>query len=256
MLNKKNLEKYKTITGLNLGQIERDYLQHLTLMLSFRIFDEHLVFKGGTSLHKVYGLNRFSEDLDFNICKETNMMKAMKKISQNIALFGYENSIDILKNQQKVKTIRLKIKGPLFNGQEKTALYLRIEISEREKLTLEPTINEINPLYEDIPSYQVKVMNLREILAEKVRALMTRDAARDVFDINFLLKKNITPDLKLINMKLKYYKISFVFKKFEKSIEEKEQLWKKDLSKLVLNLPDFEKVKQAILSEFKKLRTQ
>ena len=46
-------------------QLERDYL--LTLLLSeiYRVFSTDLIFKGGTALKYFYGLNRFSEDLDF-----------------------------------------------------------------------------------------------------------------------------------------------------------------------------------------------
>lgn len=65
MLSRAELEKFMSVLGFNIWQVERDYLQHLFLMLLSRHAGNELVFKGGTSLQKVYGLNRFSIDIDF-----------------------------------------------------------------------------------------------------------------------------------------------------------------------------------------------
>ena len=47
-------------------QLERDYLLTLLLDEICSVFSNELVFKGGTALKYFYGLNRFSEDLDFS----------------------------------------------------------------------------------------------------------------------------------------------------------------------------------------------
>ncbi len=251
MLNRKDLENYRNITGLNLGQIERDYLQHLTLMLLYKIADRHLIFKGGTALQKVHGLQRFSEDLDFTLCEEFEIPKIMEKLCKDLKITGYDSSFEIKKDMKVGKTIRLKIKGPLYNGHENSVFYLILEISFRENVLLDSQTKEIKPVYKDITPYLVKVMDLREVFAEKVRAIMTREAARDVFDLNFLLDQNIKPDFELIKEKLKYYEEKFDKKKFEQSLENKEKLWKKDLTPLMLNVPDFKQVKIRIQKEFK-----
>jgi len=49
-------------------------------------------------------------------------------------------------------------------------------------------------------------MDWEEILSEKVRALITRVKGRDLFDIYYLLSKDIKIDLRLVNKKLEYYK--------------------------------------------------
>jgi predicted nucleotidyltransferase component of viral defense system len=67
MLKREDLEKFKSVTGLNIWQIERDYLQHLFLLFLSRYVKDELVFKGGTALQKAYALNRFSIDLDFTL---------------------------------------------------------------------------------------------------------------------------------------------------------------------------------------------
>ena len=70
MLSRKNLESMRSVLGYNLGQVESDYLQHILLLLLSRRAGNWLVFKGGTALQKAYGLNRFSDDLDFTSKKE------------------------------------------------------------------------------------------------------------------------------------------------------------------------------------------
>ncbi|EFD92374.1 MAG: hypothetical protein BJBARM5_0891 [Candidatus Parvarchaeum acidophilus ARMAN-5] len=50
---------------MDVRQLEKSYLQTLLLYELYARFEKSLVFKGGTALKFFYGLNRFSEDLDF-----------------------------------------------------------------------------------------------------------------------------------------------------------------------------------------------
>lgn len=66
------LEEIKNRTGFNLYIIEKDWwvVQTLRLVSQMEIA-KHLVFKGGTSLSKAWGLiDRFSEDIDLAIDRE------------------------------------------------------------------------------------------------------------------------------------------------------------------------------------------
>jgi len=67
MLFKEDLQKLTKISGFNLWQTEKDYLQHLFLLFLSKEAKREFVFKGGTALQKIYGLNRFSIDLDFTL---------------------------------------------------------------------------------------------------------------------------------------------------------------------------------------------
>ena len=68
MLNREELQD--TPIEFNLYQKEKDYLQHIILSRIYSRINSQLVFKGGTSLQKCMGLNRFSEDLDFTASKD------------------------------------------------------------------------------------------------------------------------------------------------------------------------------------------
>ena len=64
---------------------------------------------------------------------------------------------------------------------------MRLEFSLREEVLEEPEVVFHSPGYPDIVPFSISVMSLPEILAEKVRAVMTRNKARDVYDLWFLL---------------------------------------------------------------------
>ena len=96
------------------------------------------------------------------------------------------------------------------------------------------------------------LLSTQEILSEKVRAIMTREKARDVYDLYYLVAKNTEIDIKLIKEKLKFYNETWSLNKFIEKLENKEKIWKTELPQLILNVPDFKEVKKEIISYFKK----
>ncbi|MCD6403109.1 MAG: nucleotidyl transferase AbiEii/AbiGii toxin family protein [Candidatus Aenigmarchaeota archaeon] len=247
MISKEDLKKLTKLTGFDLWQTEKDYLQHVFLMFLSRETKNQLVFKGGTALQKVYGLNRFSVDLDFTSLSD-GAEETIKKISEDMTIFGLETNISTVKSSPVGKTFVLRIKGPLYDGTERSISTLRLEISLRKDLILEPEIKEVIPVYPDIRPYLLLVMRLEEILAEKVRAICWRSRSRDVYDLWFLLRRGVKCDLKLVNEKLKYYNLKFQKESFIQKIEETKKNWKSELERIVSFVPDFEKVKNEILA--------
>lgn len=240
MLTKTELKKFVSTLGFNIWQIEKDYLQHLFLLFLSRHTKDQLIFKGGTALQKVYGLNRFSIDLDFTLQKKLKN-KTMKRIIEDIKIFGFECEYEREKENLGI-TFKLKINGPLYDGTEKSKSTLRIEISKREKILLEPEVKEIVPIYPDLHPYTILIMQLNEILAEKIRAIIVRTKARDVYDLWFLLRKNVKMDENLINKKLEFYKKIFKRKRLISNIKTIGKVWKSELKPLVTFLPSFKLV--------------
>ena len=240
MISKTELAKYCAVRGLNLWQVEKDYLQYLALTFLSENGEANLIFKGGTALNKAYGLNRFSIDLDFTDTGNGSISPAMGKIARNINDFGYPTELKELKTIG--KTYVLKIKGPLYENSPVSVSSLRIEISQRETVLLEPNLKEILPVYQDLRPYIIKVMNEAEILAEKVRAIMTRNRPRDAFDLQFLIRRNVKFDTDLINKKLTYYEKKYDAKKFVEQLKKLQHAWEKELKSYVNNLPSFESV--------------
>jgi len=248
MLTKEELEKFKSLTGFNLGQIETDYLQHLFLLFLSKYIKDELIFKGGTALQKTYSLNRFSEDLDFTLVKEIDIGSIIKKITKDISNFGFEAEFNEFKSKTS-KNYRLRIKGPLYNETEKSIASLRIEISTRNDSLLKPEIKEIIPVYNDLQPYLLLVMEINEILSEKIRTIFQREKARDVYDIWFLLKREVKPDFKLINKKMKFFDLKFSKTQFSKKTNLVKKIWKEELKGYVNIIPNFKDVKKFIFSK-------
>ena len=77
-------------------------------------------------------------------------------------------------------------------------------------------------------------MALEEVAAEKVRAIMTRDKARDIFDLHYLVEKKLvvfSPEL--AQKKLAFYGIEFSGKEFLKKAAQKEKTYEKELKSMV-----------------------
>ncbi len=249
MIAKNELQNYCRIMGFNLGQVEKDYLQHLFLIFLSRKLSNELVFKGGTALQKVYGLNRFSIDLDFSQTAEIDFVELINTITKNITDFGYVSRFEEIKTLG--RTFKIRIHGPLYNNSQISASSLIIEISQRENILLEPQSRQITPIYNDLQPYSLLVMQESEILAEKVRAIIARNKPKDIFDLHFLIKKGIKFNTALVNKKLAYYKEKYSRKRFTEKIKEKEPIWNKELRNYMQTVPDFKIVVKEIIEAIK-----
>ena len=109
-----------------------------------------MVFKGGTYLWFFGGLDRFSEDLDF-----TQNGKISPNIpdivSRDLKLYGIENEMKIMKDDDLGLSFRIAALGPLHTS-DKDRCFVYVEISRRE-----PVILKQVPLKLDFPEYQLQV---------------------------------------------------------------------------------------------------
>ncbi len=281
----------------NNSLIEKDlYLQGLLIELSKSdYFAENFAFKGGTCLTKVYfGHYRFSEDLDFTWINQKifenksekqirkMLSKEINKITKLIEIIAEKLELEFkgiksdkhfveLGGSNKFTTLKLWYKSTTEN--RKT--FIKIQINFIEKLFYKLKKQEIKAIAEKhkkeleflYPKHakmatqntKLKVYDLKEIAAEKVRALLTRRGfkARDIIDLYFLSKKGITiKSVKKIAIKktmfmLKYLKYweNLKNKKFEEEFKagEEKQLIIKEISK------DFSKFAETNLKELNKL---
>lgn len=244
MISRTELEEYARRRGIkNIGHAEKDYFQNVILFIIYQHFGKELVFKGGTALSKCYGLNRFSEDLDFSSEKAIDF----SFIESGLKNFRIEYELE-RKSFERSESVILRIAGPLFTGSKNSRCKLILDVSFRETPVITPSVKTLGRFLEEIPNFDVYVMSLEEIFSEKVRAVLTRNKARDVYDLCFLASLDVTFNKKLTNEKLKYYNLSFDEKKFIKAVLDKKTIWTSELSGLVDKVPAFEDV----LKEIKK----
>lgn len=83
----------------------REILQQTALLgLARHHFFEHAAFYGGTALRILYGLDRFSEDLDFSLLKKNtafNFSPFLNGMHQELKAMGFELDVQVKKKMEK-----------------------------------------------------------------------------------------------------------------------------------------------------------
>ncbi len=249
MLNREELDRYGP-PGFHLAQKEKDYIQHWILsFLSQSGFGA--VFKGGTCLQKAFGLPRYSEDLDFTMNDEKK--PDFDALSAYLSSAGFSGIVTKENENEVSYSAKLRFRGPLYNGKTASEGSVTLEFSKREKTILDAKPVLIVPPYTDILPYQMRVMDKDELAAEKVRAIITRRSARDLYDLYFLLHQKAKLRKDTIENKLSYYQLKFNLKTFEYKIADLERIWNGEMSVLTRNTLDYGLVRDAVLLEIKRL---
>lgn len=159
---------------------EKDYFLALVMqIIAASPTGKTLIFKGGTALHHCYlDQHRFSEDLDFS-SKTPLPLEEVRKIFDNIDYLSIKK--DYL-SQATIKIEKLQYTGPLIQPNS-----LKIEIDFLQNVLLPPqTLAYHNAWGVD---FTVATMDIKEICAEKIRAMSDRARYRDFYDIYLLLEK-------------------------------------------------------------------
>lgn len=183
--------------------IFREYLQLVFLQKLYqKMAAQHIYFKGGTAIHLLYGASRFSEDLDFSVTLAPETFTAyiftvLKRMENEEGVTWKEK--DSLAGKQFLLT------GP--PGVLPHPTYITLDFSFREPV-YSPEHSIIQTPYPVIFTSFVYHLSAEEILAEKIRAVMTRRKGRDLYDLWYLLSKGVSARSDLIRRKMEYYQLS------------------------------------------------
>ena len=242
MITKELLLEIGRKSGLkNLEHIEKSYFQDLMLYNLYKKTNL-LVFKGGTALYKLYNLPRFSEDLDFSILREFDAENLIREVIKN-------NGTSSVKEVKRLKNSLLIKIG--FGGILTARNTIRIDINLKNPILEKVEIKNYIPPYIDINPFSMRVLNLKEAIAEKVHSLLSREKARDLYDLFFLLRF-VEIDKKLISKKLSFFNMNFSYNQLKSKINSLKLVWEKELKPFVLSdLPDFKTTKIFVLKKLK-----
>ena len=244
--------------------IEKDLILHQILfdLSKNGFFSENFIFKGGTCLIKHYlGYYRFSEDIDFTWKDQTvfegksqkEIRRYLSKIIDDIGeLFeeisakrGFEFRCEKhnkkfveLGGGNKFCTFKIWYRSEVLNRES----FMKVQINFVEKLFFAPQKAELKSLLSGhneemkllFPEYQeymqkipFLVYDIREILTEKIRSILTRQGikARDFLDVYLISKKQqieledmYDPIVSKTQFMLDFYK------KYRKNLEAKKDL--------------------------------
>ncbi len=253
MITRKELGDFARLKGLSLGNAEKDYIIDVALLTISRNTKNELVFKGGTCLYKFHKLERFSQDLDFSAQQKIDVDRLMQKAAADFEKFGIKVSSLQKKELKRSITLKVSVEGPLYSGNPVSRASLHIDINKASKVLLEPEALTHSPLYQEVPAMSVLCMRPEEIFAEKIRALLTRQQARDLFDLHFLLKKGISADKLVVDKKMEYYGKKFNLGELFLKLAALKGRWLKELEPLTTSLPAFDDVHNYAVEKLKKL---
>lgn len=160
---------------------EKDYFLALVMqIIAASSTGKTLIFKGGTALHHCYlDQYRFSEDLDFSSNQTPLPIEDVRKIFETTDYLRIKK--DYLSNAT-IKLEKLQYTGPLIQPNS-----LKVEIDFLQNVLLSPQTLAYHNVWG--VDFTVAVMDIKEICAEKIRAMSDRARYRDFYDIYLLLEK-------------------------------------------------------------------
>lgn len=160
---------------------EKDYMLAIALQLiSSSPLGNKLVFKGGTAIHHCYlDQYRFSEDLDFSTGQQRISFEEVSDVLTS------EEYLEIKKHYQSDATI--KIEKLRYTGPLEYPNFLKVEIDHIQNVLLPVQIMPYHTVWN--LEFPVEVMDIREIGAEKIRAMSDRARYRDFYDLALVLEK-------------------------------------------------------------------
>jgi len=185
---KKMSVKYQT-TDFN---ILREYSQNLFLSRLYLQKDsDNMLFKGGTALRIIYNSPRFSEDLDFTAVKISKTK--IEDIIQNVLLEIERFGMDV-----KIEEFSLTSGGYICfisMGILDERLSIELNISKRVSGAIKGEAALVSNDF--VPPYNLIQLPQKELVNEKIKALLERSKPRDFFDLYFMLRNNLlTPEQK------------------------------------------------------------
>lgn len=245
---------------------EQDYInalkeifQEIALLGLWRAkFYEKAAFYGGTALRILYGLDRFSEDLDFTLLKSDkhfDMNPYNQAVADELQSFGFQVSVEI-----KDKNIESSIESAFIKATTKQQLIIieatpeitdRIHRMHTIKIKMEVDTNppgscdtEVKNILLPIP-FSVKTLSPPDLFAGKIHAILCRPwqkrvKGRDWYDLVWYISRSIPVNLHHLRDRLIQ----------SSAWNKKTKLTSKDLMTLLIskiNETDFKNAKSDIL---------
>ena len=229
----KMLEKYEINNEQDEINAMKEIIQEIVLsgLSRGRFFDE-AAFYDGTALRIFYGLDRFSEDLDFALIKPNinfDLSKYLAFIENEVKSYGLNLVVNKKEKGEYSNITSAFLKGDtmehvlLFftDNNHQTNNKVLKDIKIKFEVDINPPAGANYELkYQLLPSpYQIRLYDLPSLFAGKIHAILCRKwnlrtKGRDLYDYVFFLSLNTKVNIDLVKNKLiesKYIKESDSF---------------------------------------------
>ena len=199
----------------------KEIMQEIVLCgLSRAGFFKEAAFYGGTALRIFYGLDRFSEDLDFSLEQinlDFDLCSYFPVLEKEVKAFGLNVEI-----QEKEKTKESNIRSAFLKGNTKEHLLLfyadervvgTVAKNEVVKIKFEvdtnpPAFATYEHKYRLLPvPYEIRLYDMPSLFAGKIHAVICRGwqsriKGRDLYDYIFYLSKAVTVNQRHLRARL------------------------------------------------------
>lgn len=215
------LRSYEPQTSTDKKNAIKEIIQEIVLCgLSRSGFFKHAAFYGGTALRIFYGLDRFSEDLDFSLMapEDFDLGDYLPTLEREIRSYGLD-----FKVEERVKTVDSAIQSAFLKGNTKEHILLfysderlarSVASSELIKIKFEidtnpPPFAGFEHKYRLLPSpYEICLYDQPSLFAGKIHAVLCRAwknriKGRDLYDYVFYLSMNAPVNLKHLEARLR-----------------------------------------------------
>ena len=251
------LKSYNTQTLYDKKNATKEVVQEIVLCgLSRAGFFKKATFYGGTALRIFYGLDRFSEDLDFSLMTADDsfdLTEYFPTIEKEVKAYGLN-----IKITEKEKTKETNIQSAFLKGNTKEHLLLFYAdndiagVARNEKIKIKFEV-DINPprfatfehKYRLLPApYEVNLYDVPSLFAGKIhavicRAWQNRVKGRDLYDYVFYLSSKAEVNQKHLRERL--LQSGYITDETECSLDEIKQMLCKKFDAI-----DFEQAKNDV----------
>ena len=199
------ISRYKD-SSLKRSDILREILQQSALLgLSRLRFFEHAAFYGGTALRILYGLDRFSEDLDFSLLSPNpafdfhpflkGLEREMESLGFIVEVCAKHNTPPILSAFVKGGTEKLLLtinekKQPGIHPDEKIRIKLEIDTNPPSGFAVEPKL-VLNPSPFYVSTYVQEDLFAGKMHAALCRGWKRRVKGRDWYDLVWFIQREV-----------------------------------------------------------------
>lgn len=215
------MKKYDPHTMYEKKNVMKEVMQEIVLCgLSRAGFFKKAAFYGGTALRIFYGLDRFSEDLDFSLMavdEDFDITPYFPILQKEIAAFNLRVQLGV-----KDKTKSSQIRSAFLKGNTKEHLLLfypedveadHVPANEVIKIKFEIDVNPpsyatFERKYRLIPlPYEVNLYDEASLFAGKIHAVIGRSwrnriKGRDLYDYVFYLSRNTAVNIRHLQARL------------------------------------------------------
>jgi predicted nucleotidyltransferase component of viral defense system len=236
---KKMLESYPV--GITQADKLREILQQTALLgLARHRFFEHAIFYGGTALRILYGLDRYSEDLDFSLIKPSqdfDFQPFLEGMRLEVESMGFQLFVKVReKNKESgiwsafLKTNTLELLLSIDEKSKTRGIHPDQKIQIKLEIDIDPPIYnlpiESKLVKNPIPFYITTFRNI-DLCAGKMHAVLCRAwrnrvKGRDWYDLIWYVQNEIPVNLAYLRVKMVQTKHLGVGEKFgEQELHQK-----------------------------------